>query len=91
MFPQLWGKVVYSEIAIVQWLSGSTVCTLSIEKVVLPQRPDFLLSADVPDGELDILVFYRFHIEACKTFIFHAVHKLFLKNSLRALDGCGHF
>lgn len=74
---------MYSEIAVVQWLSGSTVCTLSIEKVVLPQRPDFLLSADVPDGELDILVFYRFHIEACKTFLFLAVINNFFKNFIK--------
>lgn len=82
---------MYSEIAVVQWLSGSTVCTLSIEKVVFPEWSDFLLSADVPDGELDILVFYRFHIEACKTFLFHAAYKLFFKNSLRGFDGRGHF
>ena len=33
-------------------------------KVVLPQRPDLGLAADVPDGEADVVVLHGLHVEA---------------------------
>ena len=38
---------------------------LRVLEVVPPQRPDFVLAADVPDRELDVLVFDCFDVEAC--------------------------
>lgn len=37
---------------------------LRVLEVVAPQRPDLVLTADVPDGELDVLVFDCFDVEA---------------------------
>jgi hypothetical protein len=38
---------------------------LRVLEVVAPQRPDLVLAADVPDGELNVLVFDCFDVEAC--------------------------
>lgn len=40
--------------------------TLSVLEVVSPQRSDLILSADVPHGELDVLVFDGLDVEACE-------------------------
>lgn len=37
---------------------------LSVLEVVPPKRSDLVLPADIPDRELDVLVFDRFDIEA---------------------------
>ncbi len=37
---------------------------LRVLEVVSPQRSDLVLAAYVPDGELDVLVFYGFDVEA---------------------------
>ena len=37
---------------------------LSVLEVMPPQRSNLVLSADIPDGELDILVFDSFNIKA---------------------------
>jgi len=37
---------------------------LCVLEVVPPQRSNFVLSADVPHGEADVLVFHSFHVEA---------------------------
>jgi len=31
--------------------------------IVPPQRPNFILTSDIPDVELDILIGHRFHVE----------------------------
>lgn len=46
----------------VHWHSWRPL-TLSVLEVVAPQRSDFVLTADVPHCEADILVFYSFHIK----------------------------
>ena len=38
---------------------------LRVLEVVSPQRPDLVLAADVPDCELDVLVFDCFDVETC--------------------------
>jgi len=38
---------------------------LGVLEVMPPQRPDLVLSTDVPHGELDVLVFDRLDVEAC--------------------------
>ena len=38
--------------------------SLCILEVVAPQGSDFVLTADIPNSEIDILVFNRFHVEA---------------------------
>lgn len=40
--------------------------TLSVLKVMTPQRSNFVLTADIPYSETDVLVFYRFHIKTCR-------------------------
>lgn len=44
----------------------TTSLTLCILEVMTPQRPDFILTADVPDSEADVFVFYSFYIKAWK-------------------------
>merc|ERR1719354_453547 len=38
--------------------------SLGVLEVVSPQRTDFVLTADIPDGEGDVFVFHGFNIEA---------------------------
>jgi hypothetical protein len=38
---------------------------LRVLEVVSPERADLVLAADVPDGELDVLVFDCLDVEAC--------------------------
>lgn len=40
--------------------------TLSVLEVVAPQRPDFVLTAHIPNCEADVLVFYSFNIKTWK-------------------------
>lgn len=37
--------------------------TLCVQVVVFPQRPQLVFSTHVPDGELQVLVFHRLHVE----------------------------
>ena len=37
---------------------------LRVEIVVLPERSEFVLSAHIPDGELDVPVFKGLHVES---------------------------
>jgi len=37
--------------------------TLSVLEVVSPQRPNLVLPTNIPNGELDVLVFNSFDIE----------------------------
>jgi len=38
---------------------------LRVLEVMPPQRPDLVLPADIPHGELDVLVFHRLDVESC--------------------------
>lgn len=38
--------------------------TLSVLEVVPPERPDLVLTSDIPYGELNVLVLYSFDVEA---------------------------
>jgi len=38
--------------------------TLSVLEVMSPQRPNLVLTTDIPDSELDVLVLYGLNIEA---------------------------
>ena len=38
--------------------------TLCVLEIVTPQRPDFVLTANIPHGKADVLVFYSFDIES---------------------------
>jgi hypothetical protein len=38
--------------------------TLGVLEIVSPQRSDLVLSTDIPNGELDVLVFDSLNIEA---------------------------
>jgi len=40
--------------------------TLCVLEVVTPQRSDLVLSTDIPDGELNVLVFNCLNVEACR-------------------------
>lgn len=44
---------------------GHTLCVL---KVVSPQRPNLILTTDIPDSEANVLVLDSLHIEACTKF-----------------------
>lgn len=37
--------------------------TLSVQIVVFPERSQFVFSTHIPDGELQVFVFHRLHIE----------------------------
>ena len=39
---------------------------LRVLKVMPPQGSDLVLTADIPNGETDVLVFDGFHIETCQ-------------------------
>ena len=39
--------------------------TLSVLEVMPPQRSDLILSTDIPDSKLNVLVLDRFNVEAC--------------------------
>jgi hypothetical protein len=42
------------------------VSNLGVLEVVAPERADLVLTADVPDGEADVLVLDRLNIETCR-------------------------
>lgn len=37
--------------------------TLRVQIIVFPERPEFVFSTHVPDGELQVFVFHRLHVE----------------------------
>ena len=39
--------------------------TLCVLEVMPPQRPNLILTSDVPHSETNVLVLHRFHIETC--------------------------
>lgn len=41
--------------------------TLGVLEVMPPQGPDLVLSTNIPDGELDVLIFDRLNVEACES------------------------
>lgn len=43
----------------------AALLTLRVLEVMPPKRPDLVLTADVPHGETDVLVFYSLHVKSC--------------------------
>lgn len=40
---------------------------LRVLEVMSPERSNFVLAADIPDGELDVLILDGLHVEACES------------------------
>lgn len=60
---------------------------LSVLEVVPPQGSDLVLASHVPDGETDVLVLYRFHVEACRRLDQTRKEKSSERKKLRATPG----
>lgn len=49
------------------WTKSINYCniqTLSVQIIVFPEGSQLVFAADVPDGELQVLIFNRLHVEA---------------------------